>query len=236
MEESADIHVFVTIKLHIDFIQNLNVNKNPLKVPILSLWRPGMVKPIRSNQTMGIFPSVFYVIWIIYLSLTLTLYEESSPSAVSVNILIILVNFAVTYALRIICLGRRIFHVETVQCKWHHDFGKVKNATADFYSFCSKVAAQCERAALWSCSCLLVSREGQQRAFSEATVSSLMTRVKVGVQERVNSHTDLGVSQVAPQGSFKDFQEPIQRDQRNEPELRRNLSLLVRWRKGWVWD
>lgn len=100
---------------------------------------------------------------------------------------------------------------------------------ADFYSFCSTVAAECERAALWSCSCLLVSRGGQQRAFSEATVSSLLTCVEVGggVQERVNSHTDLGVSQVAPRGSFEDFQEPIQREQRSGPELRRNLSLLV---------
>lgn len=103
----------------------------------------------------------------------------------------------------------------------------VKNATADFDSLCSKVAAQYERAGLWGCPCLLVSRGGQQRAFSEATVSSLMTCVKVGVQERVNSHTDLGVSQVAPQGSFKDFPGPVQRDQRNEPELRGNLSLLL---------
>lgn len=76
----------------------------------------------------------------------------------------------------------------------------------------------------------VVSRGGQQRAFTEATVLSLMTCVKVGVQERVNSDTDrLGSS------SLKDFQDPIQREQRSEPELRRNLSLLLRWRKGWVW-
>lgn len=176
---------------------------------------------------MEVFPSVFYVIWII----------DLSPRRKKVLHLQCQWTFSLFRwtllshnALRIICLGRRIF------CKWHHDFGEVENATAVFYSFWSKVSAQCERAALWSCPCLLVSRGGQQRAFSEATVSSLMTCVKVGVQELVSSHTDLGVSQVAPQGSFKAFQEPIQREQRSEPELMRNPSLLVSWRKGWVWD
>lgn len=159
----------------------------------------------------------------------------------SVNILIISRNFAV-------CIKNYLpwteifFMSKTVRWKWHHDFGEAKNATADFYSYGSKVAARCERPALRSHSCLLVSSGGQQRAFSEASVSSLMTCVKVGVQERVNSHTGLGVSQVAPQGSFKDHsgahsEGPAQQagaQKKPEPAAEVKEGLSLRLGQKWV--
>lgn len=75
---------------------------------------------------------------------------------------------------------------------------------------------------------------------------SLMTCVKVGVQERANSHTALGDSQVEPQGSFKDFsgahsEEPAQQagaqekpepagevKERAESEIRPEMTLFKR--------